>query len=356
MFATLLTNVANVGLYKNVGTKMKSKHTKQRTAALLFICAVIIAIASPSYASVPLSFKNGCNQQTGVCTGLQTGGGGSHNQGNTGSSGAYAGEKYVRFDGFAPNSAMTPCAKDTADLKLFGYDKNHPGPFYLHYRVAKDKATDEVLGGVDTAKFWNTAWDINTLQPTTQPVKEGDGLTSESDSVFGPHFVFKNTPPVCLPLKGGFEVKAAETGVKPQIALTKPGKLVVNAKNREITIVADKTDLIAANAAIFFTLDDSKTTLRVSKMNNDGTWTELDLAASKRIVKISSIEPVGDGKTFHANITAKKKGVYKVAVKVHFDVDIIVNGTFSQDFLEIESADLPIAVVSVKSVSRSGNN
>lgn len=335
---------------------MKSKQSIKRTAALFVICVAIIAIASPSYASMPKALKQGCNQQTGVCTGLQTGGGGSHNQGNTGSSGAYAGEKYVRFDGFAPDSAMTPCDKDSADLKLFGYDKNHPGPFYLHYRVAKNKATDEVLGGVDTAKFWNTAWDINTLQPTTQPVKEGDGLTSESDSVIGPHFVFKNTPPVCLPLKGGFEVKAAETGIKPQIALTKPGKLVVNAKNREITIVADKTDLIAANAAIFFTLDDSKTSLRVSKMNKDGTWNELDLAASKRIVKISSIEPVRDGKTFHANITAKKKGVYKVAVKVHFNVDIIVNGVFSQDFLEIESADLPIAVVSVKSVSRSGDN
>lgn len=335
---------------------MKYNPSKRRLATVLVICVAIISVASPTFASVPTAFKLGCDQQTGVCTGLQTGGGGSHNQGNSAGSGAYGGRANVRFDGYAPNSILEACPKDTNDLIKFGYDKKHPGPFFLHYRVAKDRKNDEVLGGVDTAKYWNTSWDVNTLLPSEKQVAEGDGLSSAKDTIIGPHFVFKNSDPVCLPLKGSFEVKAAETGIKPQIALTKPGKLVVNAKNREITIVADKTDLIAANAAIFFALDDSKTSIMVSKMNKDGSWTDLDLAASRKIVKITAIESVGDGKTFHANITAKKKGVYKVAVKVHFDVDIIVNGTFTQDYLEIESADLPIAVVSVKSVSRSGNN
>lgn len=324
---------------------MKTSQLQIRNKHTIVICLAffsIIFIASPTFANTK-NLRTGCDQTTGSCSGISTGGGGSHNQNNSATNGQFAGRANVRFDGYSPDLALTPCVKKNSDLKKFGYSANHPGPFYEHYRVAKDRKTDEVLAGVNSAKYWHTAWNIETLQPVD---------SAPSYNVIAAYYQFKNSPVMCLPLKGGFEIKAEQTGNKPIVSLNQSGKIVVNSKNTQMTIVADKTDLIKPNGSIFFNLDENKTSVAVSKQKQDGTWEELDLATSMKTIKLSAISSSGDGKTFTSKLEVKKKGTYKFSVKVHFDVDILVNSIFTQDFLEIESEELTVNSISVKSISR----
>lgn len=338
----------------------------QRVAAICVALFSILLVSTPSFAAVNTGVKQGSCVRDGkyvVCSGstASAGGGGHYTNGNSGS-GNYSNRSATRFDGFAPDPNYVKCGEPNK---------------YLHYRVALSRDGKEVLAGVPGAKYWDSAWDVNSGFPVNSYVPEGDGLSSRADTVIGPHWQFNRTGSnvACRELLAPQDVVAQLRLQKPTLEIytknanssTTPiiSKAAVNQKNSKATITIDQSKVdgdipikyeLMANMTIVYKLDPN--TGIYEPLPTDQKNITLKSAVTT-VKEIAVVQP--DGTTENtitskteSDIKFKTKGVYRFQVLAIFNVYIGTDPIPKP--LWLLSDDANIEVISVKSVNRTTNN
>lgn len=342
---------------------MKSNFVKRRLAPVLVLCVAMVSLSvfSTSVSAIqgarPLD-NGGCSGSS--CQGFASGGAGTHLT-NTQGSGDLSGNNFVRFDAFAPTNPLAPqvCIPDQADRALLpslNISKNFDGAFYLHRRVGVARSDNTtVVGGIEQATLFNQEWNADT-GAVRNPKITG---TKNVGDWFPVHWLGRE---YCLPLHGGNEVEANLSAAKPIITLNGktavpgvPFKLMTGMKNSTMSITVDSSRLDAA-FKISFHLD--YLWVIVMKQNADGTETYVESRnkSSSVYAKVTSFDTTTGVATY--KIKFRKRGDYRILTVGSFTgrVQLPSGSVYEATGLTTVSDNVPINVISVRSVSRSRTN
>jgi len=350
------------------------------------VCAVFLSVISlsiPSFATNLTSLKNTCVIVDGQpqCDGVINANPGTHVSSGGGGGGYFNGHT-AQLNGYmpVPEDLASPCPQPDKNLfSSIGYSRNTKGPFYNHYQVAIDRATQEPIGGAPGTKFWDTSWHLdNYKQPGgvgRADVPEGHNPAANDSwhgwagahwSLFG-RSLDRNT--FCLPLSGGVPVSEAlkqaaakiefpglkEPVKNPDGTITNPN-LAVGMKTQTVKFEVSQ-DSVNSAVAINFDFESYDISVIRRFTNTQGeeevSWTRLNDPVTP--LKLFPTKPnSADELSQTFKMRMYKKGQYQIVVRALFTGIVNINGNplYEVAGLPATSVSESIDVISVKSINR----